>query len=65
MTRPQLYVPAHSEELGVTDWFFIVSALLFVCWLLYSGNHAGAIGWLLAASNYHTARKRFNPRVHN
>jgi hypothetical protein len=64
MSQPQLYVPAHKEELGVVDWFFIAGALLFVCWLLYRDNPAGAIGWLLATSNYYTARKRYNPRLH-
>lgn len=63
--KPRLYVPAHVEELDLVDWFFIVGALLFVCWRLYREDAAAAIGWLLAASNYYTARKRFNPRVHN
>lgn len=64
MSKPQLYVPAHKEELSIVDWFFIVGALMFVCWLIHRRDSAAAIGWLLAASNYYTARKRYNPQLH-
>lgn len=69
--KPQLYVPAHREHLDVVDWFVIVGqmtlalGLAWRCYAVDSSIHGiAASGWLFAASNYYTARKRFNPAVH-
>jgi hypothetical protein len=71
MSKPQLYIPAHREELTVVDWFVIVGQTLLAFWLAWrgyateSGVHSvAAAGWLFSASNYYTARKRYNPRLH-
>jgi hypothetical protein len=70
MSRPQLYVPDHREQFDVVDWFFIVGASLLALFLAYRGytsnstiHGVAACGWLLAVSNYCTARRRFNPRL--
>lgn len=65
------YVRMHREELTIVDWFILVGeivlglSLLARGWSTGSSVHALAgIGWVLAASNYYTARKRFHPEMH-
>jgi hypothetical protein len=69
--KARLYVPAHTEQLDVVDWFVVVAEVVLAlslaarCIAADSSIHAlAASGWMFAASNYYTARKRFNPQLH-
>jgi hypothetical protein len=71
MSEPSSNVPAHREQLDIVDWFVFVGMALFSLALAYRGYSSDSVihgvaasGWLLAASNYYTARKRYNPRLH-